>query len=87
MSPIGTGGKAAAGFIDAMKGQPIVLALCVMNAALIGFAYYQSALFNSQRSENIKLFVQIQGEVQKLLSSCIIPAPPDKRAEAPSHLN
>jgi membrane-anchored glycerophosphoryl diester phosphodiesterase (GDPDase) len=76
MNPIGTGGKVAAGFFDVMKQQPIVLALCVMNFALIAFVYYQSALFNSQRVDNIKLFVQMQAEVQKLLSACVVPAPP-----------
>ena len=28
----------------------------------------------------LKLFFQMQGEVQKLLSQCIVPAPPDRRS-------
>jgi predicted negative regulator of RcsB-dependent stress response len=70
-----TAGKAVGGFIEAMRGMPLVLALCVMNGALIGFAYYQSHLFNSQRQQNVALFVQVQSEVQKLLSQCIVPPP------------
>jgi len=81
MNPIQATGQAARGFMDALKGEPIVLALCVMNAALIGFVYYQSSIFNSQRSDNVKLFVQMQAEVQKLLSQCIVPPPPERRSD------
>jgi hypothetical protein len=82
MNPIQTTGKAAAGFVDAMKGQPLVLALIVIAFALVGLLYYQSALFNTQRQENVKLFVAMQGEVQKLLSQCIVPPPPANRADS-----
>jgi hypothetical protein len=79
MSQIPTPGNVAAGaavgFFDAMKGMPLVLALIVVSFALIGLLYYQSAMFNSQRQDNVKLFVQMQAEVQKLLSQCIVPAP------------
>jgi hypothetical protein len=68
-------GKAAGGFVDAMRNHPMELALVVMNFALIGFVYFQSSQFNTQRVDNIKLFIQVQSEVQKLLSQCIIPPP------------
>jgi hypothetical protein len=73
-------GEAVTGFLDAMKTQPLALALVVMNFALIGFTYYQSSLFNAQRSDNIKLFIQVQTEVQKLLAQCVIP-PPQQRGD------
>ena len=60
-------------FIEAMHGMPLVLSLCVMNFALLGFLYYQNASFNTQREANVKSFVQVQSEVQKLLSQCAIP--------------
>jgi membrane-anchored glycerophosphoryl diester phosphodiesterase (GDPDase) len=66
-------GKVATGVLDVMKSQPLVLGLLLVIFSLIGFVYFQSAQFNDQRAENVKLFVQIQGEVQKLLSQCIIP--------------
>jgi len=75
MNPIKTTGEAAMGFLDAMKGMPLVLALIVVSFALIGLLYYQSSMFNSQRQDNVKLFVQMQAEVQKLLSQCIVPPP------------
>lgn len=67
--------KVAGGFIDAMKSQPLALALVVICFALIGFVYFQSAQFTTQRKENVALFVEVQREVQKLLSQCIIPPP------------
>ena len=75
MNPIQTTGKAAAGFVDAMKGQPLVLALIVVTFSMIGLLYYQAHMFNSQRQTNVALFLEVQREVQKLLSNCIVPAP------------
>jgi hypothetical protein len=80
MSPIQTTGKAAAGVVDALKGQPLILALIIVTFSMIGLLYYQATIFNSQRADNVKLFVQMQVEVQKLLSQCIVPAPPDRRS-------
>jgi membrane-anchored glycerophosphoryl diester phosphodiesterase (GDPDase) len=65
----------AHGVVNSLKSQPLALALVVMNFALIGFVYYQSSIFNTQREANVKLFVDVQREVQKLLSQCIIPPP------------
>jgi hypothetical protein len=68
-------GKVAEHFMEVMKGTPLILALVVMNFALIGLVYLQATQFNTQRKDNIALFVQVQGEVQKLLSQCIVPPP------------
>lgn len=75
MMVTGEVGKAASGFMAVMQGQPLALSLVVMNFALIGFVYFQSSQFNKQRADNVKLFIQVQTEVQKLLSQCIIPPP------------
>jgi predicted negative regulator of RcsB-dependent stress response len=69
-------GSNIAGVIDALKSQPLMLGLLLVIFALIGYVYMQSSQFNQQRADNVKLFVQIQGEVQKLLSQCIVPPPP-----------
>jgi membrane-anchored glycerophosphoryl diester phosphodiesterase (GDPDase) len=68
-------GKVAAGILDVMKASPLVLGLLLVIFALIGFVYLQSSQFNTARAENVKLFVQVQSEVQKLLSQCIVPPP------------
>ena len=69
-------GKVAGSVLDVMKTQPLVLGLLLVVFALIGFVYLQSSQFNTARAENVKLVIQIQGEVQKLLSQCIIPPKP-----------
>ena len=66
-------GKAAGSLVEAMRNHPMELALVVMNFALIGFVYFQSAQFTTQRKENVALFIEVQKEVQKLLSQCVIP--------------
>jgi hypothetical protein len=78
---MGEAGKAAGSVIDALKTQPLVLALVVMNFALIGFVYVQNSTFTTQRQENVKLFLNVQTEVQKLLAQCVIPLPPDRRSD------
>lgn len=78
MSPVRGSTEATMGFIDAMKSQPLALALVVMNFALIGFIYIQSSQFTTQRADNVKLFVSAQNEVQKLLAQCVIPPPPTR---------
>jgi predicted negative regulator of RcsB-dependent stress response len=72
-------GKAVGGILDVMKAQPLVLGLLLVIFALIGFVYFQSSQFNQQRADNVKLFVQVQGEVQKLLSQCIVPPPAERK--------
>jgi hypothetical protein len=71
--------KIVTGIVDSMKIHPLLLSLVIMNFALIGFVYFQSVQFNTQRKDNVKLFIQVQSEVQRLLSQCIIPAPPAQR--------
>lgn len=78
MGAVEEAGKAAGGFMTAMGREPLALALSVICFALIGFMYYQNASFNDQREANVKLFVAMQTEVQKLLSQCIVPAPPGR---------
>jgi hypothetical protein len=68
-------GKVAGGFVSALAREPLALSLSVICFALILFMFYQNASFNDQREANVKLFVAMQSEVQKLLSQCIVPAP------------
>ena len=72
-------GKVAGGFIDAMAREPLALSLCVISFALIGCSCTtKTPASMSQREANVKLFVGMQTEVQKLLSQCIVPAPAPK---------
>ena len=66
-------GKVATSVLDVMRAQPLVLGLSLVIFALIGFIYLQEAQFNTQRSDNIKLFVDIQKEIHTILSQCVVP--------------
>jgi predicted negative regulator of RcsB-dependent stress response len=68
-------GSNIAGILDVLKAQPLMLGLLLVIFALIGYVYLQSSQFNEQRAENVKLFLDVQKEVQKLLSQCIVPPP------------
>jgi predicted Na+-dependent transporter len=68
-------GQAANTFMEAMKSQPLALALCVMNFALLALMYYQSKGFTEQRQQNITMFIEYQKEVQRALSTCGAPGP------------
>jgi len=66
------------GILDVLKAQPLMLGLLLVIFSLIGFVYLQSSQFNSQRAENVRLFLDVQKEVQKLLSQCIVPPPTNR---------
>lgn len=58
-------GENIKGVLDVMKGQPLILGLLLVVFALLGFIYLQSSQFNTQRAENIKLFVEKCGGTAK----------------------
>jgi hypothetical protein len=63
-------GETARSFIDAMRDQPMALALVVMNIVLLGFLYYEGASINSQRVDELKLLYQSRRETSVLLARC-----------------
>ena len=68
--------KAASSFFDAMKGQPLALALALINIGLLGFLYYDGVQHNSERQEEMKLLYENRREVAQLLYKC---SPADHR--------
>ena len=68
------GTEAAKSFIDALKEQPLSLALVAMNLGLLGFLYYGSIVANRERLEEQKLIFENRNMVAKMLAECY-PAP------------
>jgi cytochrome c oxidase assembly factor CtaG len=64
----------AGSFVDALKGQPLSLALVVMNILLLGYLYYAGIVAHSERQEEMKLLYQNRSEMAQLLYQCT-PAP------------
>jgi branched-subunit amino acid ABC-type transport system permease component len=64
--PLDEAGKAASGFMDAMKTQPLSLALVVMNIALLALFY---VIIRSAEGRQIRI-VEQQKQLVELLAQC-----------------
>jgi hypothetical protein len=60
------GGKAAAGFIEAMKTQPLALALVACNVLLLALFFYVIRVADNNRDQ----LMEMQRETQKMLYRC-----------------
>jgi hypothetical protein len=65
------GEQTATGLIDALKGQPLSLALVVMNVGLLLFMYYSSQQGHNERATEMKLLYENRREVGQLLANCV----------------
>jgi len=62
--------QVANSFVDAMKSQPLSLALVVMNIGLLAFLYYTSDVAHKERMEETKLMYENRTAVAKMLAEC-----------------
>jgi hypothetical protein len=67
------GVQVATGFIDAMKREPLSLALVLMNLCLLFFFYVVLGKVADQREREISLLYADKKEVRELLSKCVVP--------------
>jgi hypothetical protein len=72
------GVQVATGFMDAMKREPLSLALVLMNLCLLLFFYVILNRVADQRKEEIALLYADKKEVRELLAKCVIP---DRKVE------
>ena len=72
------GSKVATGFIDALKKEPLSLALVLMNVALLVFFYVLLTTVSKQREHEIGLLYADKKEVREMLSKCVVP---DRRSD------
>lgn len=70
--------QVAVSFIDALKGQPLSLALVVMNLLLLLFLYYSHQTAEAERSKELELLYENRKLVADYLYRCY-PAPPESR--------
>lgn len=66
-------GKVATGIVDAMKNQPMVLALIVLNAIIIFGIYFAVADQRKHQQEIFKLLIANADKAQELLAKCVVP--------------
>jgi hypothetical protein len=72
------GTKVAASFVDALKREPLSLALVVMNVCLLAFFYLLLTTVSSQREREVGLLYADKKEVRELLARCVVP---DRRGQ------
>jgi hypothetical protein len=64
-------GKTARSFVDALKDQPLSLALVAMNAALIALLFYSNNQTLAQRQNAMDQIVSWQRDTDKLMANCV----------------
>jgi hypothetical protein len=73
MNAIEEGGKVAIGVIDALKNQPMLLAVIILNMLVLGLVFWG---IHEQRVENAALTSTLLtqlGNAQELLAKCVVP--------------
>jgi len=65
--------KVAVRFIDALKQEPLSLALVLMNICLLGFFYMWFHVWTLQQEKELDLLYGDKKEVRELLSKCVVP--------------
>ena len=69
MNALEDGAKVATGFIEAMKREPLALALVVMNLSLLVLFY----VLMTHREREIELIYADKKEVREMLARCVVP--------------
>ena len=67
------GVQVATGFMEALKREPLSLALVVMNLAMLAFFYFLLTTVAAQREREIGLLYADKKEVRELLAKCVVP--------------
>lgn len=63
------------GVTDAMKTQPLALALCVSNVLLLAIFWFTVNLLADRAREREATLAQEQRETRELLARCVVPSP------------
>jgi hypothetical protein len=71
--PVEEAGKVAGGVIEALKTQPLALALVIMNCALLGLFFYVTSTISKQREREVTMLYADHKEVRDLLARCVVP--------------
>jgi hypothetical protein len=64
------GGKAVAGVVDALKSQPLTLALVIINVGLLLLMWRVLEAVHDMRQNDTKMLYEQQQKTQEMLSRC-----------------
>lgn len=68
-------GETARSFIGNFREQPFLLAMVLMNLAMLGFLYYDGIAHNADRRHQLELLYENRKYVGDLLIKCHLPPP------------
>ena len=57
--------------MDALKEQPLSLALVVMNFLLVAYLFYSGSSLNTQRQETTRMVISWQQATDTLMANCV----------------
>ena len=63
----------AGSVVEALKSQPLSLALVIMNIGLLGYLYYEGVQGHQARTRELELMYENQRAMQQLLYQCTPP--------------
>ncbi len=72
--PTEEGIKVAGSFVDALKREPLSLALVLMNMCLLVFSWFILSSVAKQNETEFQLLYADKTQVENLLSRCIVPS-------------
>jgi hypothetical protein len=67
------GAKVATSVVDAMKSQPLMLAVIVLNVVIIGLVYLAITANRQQQHIIMEKLVEQNSKAQELLARCVVP--------------
>lgn len=71
MGPVEEGAKVAGSFVEAMKTQPLALALAISQILLLALFFMIAHWAGENRSTEFRAIMAANAEVQKLLFQCV----------------
>ena len=74
--PVHEAGETARSAIAIFREQPFMLAMVLLNLALLGFLYYSGVTANNERRRELELLYENRKFVGELLATKCYPAPP-----------
>jgi hypothetical protein len=86
MGAVEEGGKVATGVVDALKGNPVILAVIVLNLVILGMVAWATKEARESFQKTITLMIEKQDKLAQLLYQCT-PTPQGNRTNIPGGLH
>jgi hypothetical protein len=85
--PIEEGAKVATAVVEAVKNQPMTLAMILFNLLFVLLVFLGSKDFRGNQLKLMSMMIELTGKSQEMLGKCIIPqrSPVQLQTDKPEH--